>query len=204
MHKVLIFEGDAAFAGVLSNELGKLGCEVSIVNDGYAGLKLAATEKPDLILLAIELPGMNGFSVCNKLKKDPTLRDVPLIIMSSESSLETFEQHRKLRARAEDYVRKPIRFSELFRRIQAFIRLGQPSSPGGQADGLPGIGAKLREEAGQFAIAIEKEGNARVIAEAADVVHQVMMALHRRGIEWGEVLAELDARAGAAGKVSRG
>ena len=56
---------------------------------------------------------MNGFSVCNKLKKDPALKDVPLIIMSSESSDETFEQHQKLRTRAEDYVHKPIAFGEL-------------------------------------------------------------------------------------------
>jgi DNA-binding response OmpR family regulator len=73
----------------------------------------AASDKPDLILLSIELPRMNGFSVCNKLKKDPALKDVPLIIMSSESSDDTFEQHRKLRTRAEDYVHKPIAFGEL-------------------------------------------------------------------------------------------
>ena len=45
---------------------------------------------------------MNGFSVCNKLKRDPALKDVPLIIMSSESTEETFEQHRRLRTRAEE------------------------------------------------------------------------------------------------------
>ena len=61
---------------------------------------------------------MNGFSVCNKLKKDPALKDVPLIIMSSESSDETFEQHRKLRTRAEDYVHKPIAFGELLEHMR--------------------------------------------------------------------------------------
>ena len=69
---------------------------------------------------------MNGFSVCNKLKKDPALKDVPLIIMSSESSDETFEQHRKLRTRAEDYVHKPIAFGELLAHIQPFVPLGPP------------------------------------------------------------------------------
>jgi CheY-like chemotaxis protein len=67
---------------------------------------------------------MNGFSVCNKLKKDANLKDVPLIIMSSESSDETFEQHKKLRTRAEDYVHKPIAFGELLRHIQGFVQLG--------------------------------------------------------------------------------
>src|SRR5262249_57676219 len=122
--KVLVFESDAAFASELRNELGKLGCVTTVVDDGNAGLQQAANDRPDLILLSIELPRMNGFSVCNKLKKDPSLKDVPLIIMSSESSDETFEQHRKLRTRAEDYVHKPISFGELLSHIQSFVRLG--------------------------------------------------------------------------------
>ena len=122
--KVLVFESDPAFAGELRNELGKLGCATTVVDDGNVGLQQAASERPDLILLSIELPRMNGFSVCNKLKKDADLKDVPLIIMSSESSDETFEQHKKLRTRAEDYVHKPIAFGELLQHIQAFVQLG--------------------------------------------------------------------------------
>jgi DNA-binding response OmpR family regulator len=108
--KVLVFESDTAFAGELRTELGRLGMVAQVVDDGYAGLMAAASERPDLILLSIELPRMNGFSVCNKLKKDPALKDVPLIIIH-DSSEETFDQHRKLHA--EDYVRKPIAFGEL-------------------------------------------------------------------------------------------
>src|ERR1700678_3910937 len=119
--KVLVFESDSAFASELRNELGNLGCATTVVEDGNLGLQQAAAEKPDLILLSIELPRMNGFSVCNKLKKDPGLKDIPLIIMSSESSEETFEQHRKLRTRAEDYVHKPIAFGELLERIRVFV-----------------------------------------------------------------------------------
>src|ERR1700753_2603789 len=118
--KVLVFESDAAFAAELRSELAKLDCDVTVVDDGNAGLQQAASDVPNLILLSIELPRMNGFSVCNKLKKDPKLKDVPLIIMSSESSEETFEQHRKLRTRAEDYVHKPISFEDLLARAQAY------------------------------------------------------------------------------------
>ncbi|HEX3345020.1 MAG TPA: response regulator, partial [Polyangiaceae bacterium] len=77
----------------------------------------------------MELPRMNGFSVCNKLKKDPNLKDVPLVIMSTESSDETFDQHKKLRTRAEDYVHKPIAFGELLQHIQAFVQLGSMRPP---------------------------------------------------------------------------
>jgi CheY-like chemotaxis protein len=121
--KVLVFESDPAFAGELRNELDALGCVTTVVDDGNVGLQQAASDRPDLILLSIELPRMNGFSVCNKLKKDPNLKDVPLIIMSTESSDETFDQHKKLRTRAEDYVHKPISFSELLQRIQPFVPL---------------------------------------------------------------------------------
>jgi CheY-like chemotaxis protein len=121
--KVLVFESDASFAGELRTELGRLGMVAQVVDDGYAGLMAAASERPDLILLSIELPRMNGFSVCNKLKKDPSLKDVPLIIMSSDSSEETFDQHRKLRTRAEDYVRKPIAFGELLEHMRPFVKV---------------------------------------------------------------------------------
>jgi DNA-binding response OmpR family regulator/chromosome segregation ATPase len=128
--KVLVFESDAAFAGELRTELGRLGMVAQVVDDGYAGLMAAASERPDLILLSIELPRMNGFSVCNKLKKDPALKDVPLIIMSTDSSEETFDQHRKLRTRAEDYVRKPIAFGELLEHMRPFVKVenGRPSA----------------------------------------------------------------------------
>src|SRR5690242_11774431 len=129
--KVLVLESDVAFAGELETELERLGFSTRIVEDGNAGLQAAANDRPDLILLSIELPKMNGFSVCNKLKKDPALKDVPLIIMSSESTDETFEQHKKLRTRAEEYVHKPIAFGELFEHMRPYLQLengaGEPS-----------------------------------------------------------------------------
>ena len=134
MTKVLIFESDPEFAGELRTELGRLGCTVHIVEDGNVGLTAAVQERPDLILLSIELPRMNGFSVCNKLKKDGALKDIPLLIMSSESSEETFEQHKKLRTRAEDYVHKPIAFGELLEHIRRYVKI-----EGGEVEAGDGI-----------------------------------------------------------------
>src|SRR3712207_6171213 len=114
--KVLVFESDPGFAGELQSGLIRFGCETRVVDDANAGLSAAAGDPPDLILLSIELPRMNGFSVCNKLKRDAALKDIPLIIMSSDSTEETFEQHRRLRTRAEDYVHKPISFDDLVKR----------------------------------------------------------------------------------------
>jgi phosphoribosyl-ATP pyrophosphohydrolase/phosphoribosyl-AMP cyclohydrolase len=65
------------------------------------------------------------------------------------------------------------------------------------------IGAKVREEAGELAAALEKESNTRVTEEAADVVYHVMVGLRHRGIDWREVLRVLDARAGKSGHAEK-
>src|SRR5258706_4305950 len=132
--KVLVFEADSEFAGVLQEGLSRIGCQTTVVDDANVGLQAAASEKPELILLSIELPRMNGFSVCNKLKRDPALKEVPLIIMSSDSTEETFEQHRRLRTHAEDYVHKPIAFVDLLPRISAQVPLGDGAAPAAAAD----------------------------------------------------------------------
>lgn len=189
--KVLVFESDPAFAGELRNELGKLGCATTVVDDGNVGLQQAASDRPDLILLSIELPRMNGFSVCNKLKKDANLKDVPLIIMSSESSDETFEQHKKLRTRAEDYVHKPIAFGELLQHIQGFVQL----APAAAGDGDSAIVIDDEIEIGSTDYLEEDEGtqiasrppNMQVIAAASATT---------RGME--PVDADVDAFADAA------
>lgn len=128
MPNVLVFESDAAFAAQLDGEFRKRGCSVTVVDDASVGLQTAASEKPDLILLTIELPRMNGFSVCNKLKRDPALKEVPLIILSSDSTEETFEQHRRLRTHAEDYVHKPVTFGDLLPRITKFLSLSEAAA----------------------------------------------------------------------------
>jgi DNA-binding response OmpR family regulator/chromosome segregation ATPase len=133
-NKVLIFESDPTFADALRAGFVGLGCEVSVVDDANVGLQAATESKPDLILLAIELPRTNGFSVCNKLKRDKALAGVPLIILSSSSTDETFDQHRRLRTRAEDYIHKPVSFDALLDHVQQFVRLEGAPSPAGDAE----------------------------------------------------------------------
>lgn len=133
-NKVLIFESDPTFADALRAGFVGLGCEVAVVDDASVGLQAATESKPDLILLAIELPRTNGFSVCNKLKRDKALAAVPLIILSSTSTDETFDQHRRLRTRAEDYIHKPVSFDALLDHVQQFVRLeADASSPAEEA-----------------------------------------------------------------------
>jgi len=161
--KVLVFESDVAFAGELRSELGRLGCSTTLVDDGNLGLQQAASEKPDLILLSIELPRMNGFSVCNKLKKDPSLKDVPLIIMSSDSSDETFEQHKKLRTRAEDYVHKPVAFGELLEHIRQFVSIGPAPA---DADGAIVIDDEIEVGSTDYVLDDDDDSDTAVVSAA--------------------------------------
>jgi DNA-binding response OmpR family regulator len=132
MKRVLVFESDAEFATNLKEALSARECEVEVVEDGEAGIQRAEASPPELIFLAIELPRMNGFSVCNKLKRHKLLAEVPLVLMSSEATDETFEQHKRLRTRAEDYVHKPISVDDLLGRISSFVEL--PPAPALRSD----------------------------------------------------------------------
>ncbi len=135
--RVLIFENDPKFAQELQHELQELGCEITIVDDPNMGLQTATTQRPDIILLAIELPKMNGFSVCNRLKRDPNLSTIPVIITSTDATEATFEQHRRLpRTRADDYIKKPVAFPELLNRMRQFVAIGDSAGSQGQSEGV--------------------------------------------------------------------
>jgi len=134
MPKVLVFESDSAFAELVTAGLAQYGCDSQVVDDGETGITLAEREPPDLILLSIELPRMNGFSVCNKLKRNGKLKAVPLVLMSSEATDETFEQHKRLRTRAEEYLHKPLTVEDLVAKVQPLLPLTKLDASGDDAD----------------------------------------------------------------------
>src|SRR5687768_1838182 len=123
MSKVLIIESDAAVARSLADNLGAAGIESQITADGTEGLTLAKSAQPDLIVLCVELARVSGYSICNKLKKDPALASVPLILTSSQATEETFEQHKKLKTRAEGYIKKLYEMSQLLALLGEFVAL---------------------------------------------------------------------------------
>ena len=126
--KVLVFESDPSFADALRAGFGKLGCAVRVVEDGNAGLQVATADRPDLILLSLELENTDGFSLCNKLKRDAASRDVPVVILSSRATDDTFGAHQKLRTRAQDYLHKPIAFADLLARVRQLVTLEAPEA----------------------------------------------------------------------------
>ncbi len=121
MGSVLIIDADDGFASDLVSVLSSRGLDVQVTPDGKAGLDLARINIPDAIVLCVELPRMSGYSICAKLKKDTTLKTVPLIITSAEATQETFEHHKKLKTRAEEYMKKPFAPEDLVHVLAAYV-----------------------------------------------------------------------------------
>ncbi|MSP23951.1 MAG: response regulator [Myxococcales bacterium] len=121
MRNVLLLESDHAFAVKLHAEFTRAGCSLQVYADGPSGLSAAAAAPPDVVLVATELPRMNGFSVCNKLKKDPVLGGVPVLLLSTDAAPEIIEQHKRLRTRADDYLSKSSPIHALVERVFDFL-----------------------------------------------------------------------------------
>jgi len=127
MTRVLIIESDRAFAQSIESGLGAAGCSVEVADGGDLGVQAAVRQKPDLILISLELPDAHGFAVCSRFRRDAQFKDIPLVIVSSEANEDTFEVHRHLPSRANDYIRKPIGFKELLHRLQPLVPIGKPT-----------------------------------------------------------------------------
>jgi two-component system sensor histidine kinase/response regulator len=89
--------------------------------DGQMALRAAAKRPPDLILLDIMMPGMNGFQVCERLKADEALKDIPVIFISAMT--ETDDKLKAFLVGGEDYVTKPFQFEEVNARVETHLRL---------------------------------------------------------------------------------
>jgi len=127
---VLIVEDEEDIRTLLVYNLEKEGFSVTAVETGEQGLQHALADHPDLIILDLMLPGMDGLSVCRALKNGDTTRDIPVIIASAKG--EEGDIIAGLEMGADDYVAKPFSPKVLIARIHAMMRRGaqQPTDQG--------------------------------------------------------------------------
>jgi DNA-binding response OmpR family regulator len=118
----LCIEPDAATADQLRRVLQPRGFEVKNIPSGDDAMEWGRTHKPAVIILSVE-PRKVGYAISNKLRRSPSLREVPLILISSEETLATFEQHKKLKSRADEYLLKPLDESVLLAKIGGLVGL---------------------------------------------------------------------------------
>ena len=115
---ILVVEDDMSILIGLEDNLNLEGYTVITASNGYDGLKLASEEKIDLLLLDIMLPGINGYEICRKIKKEKA--DLPVIMLTARSS--EMDKISGLDYGADDYITKPFSIPELLARIRAVLR----------------------------------------------------------------------------------
>jgi twitching motility two-component system response regulator PilH len=119
MANILIVDDSPTEIHVLTSMLEKNGYSVSSVNSGEAGVEAAKVEKPDLILMDVVMPGMNGFQAARQISSDAETSNIPIIIVSTKDQ-ET-DKMWGLRQGAKDYVTKPAKEKELLEKINALL-----------------------------------------------------------------------------------
>ena len=123
---LLCIEPDRGTVDQIRRELSPYGFNVESISNGDEAIEWGKSHQPDLIILSVE-PRKVGYAICNKLKRSPSLRDVKLILISSEETLATFEQHKKLKSRADEYLLKPLDLPELVSKVDELVGLGAKS-----------------------------------------------------------------------------
>ncbi|MFT5782509.1 MAG: DNA-binding response OmpR family regulator [Pseudomonas sp.] len=120
--RILLVEDNRDILANLADFLELKGYSVDCAQDGLSGLHLAATEHYDLIVLDVMLPGLDGYTLCKRLREDAR-RDTPVIMLTARDQLD--DRLQGFRAGADDYLLKPFAMSELVARIEAVMRRSQ-------------------------------------------------------------------------------
>lgn len=118
--RILIVEDEADIRELLVFNLQRDGYATLETGNGKEGLDMARARKPDLILLDVMLPGMDGFTVCRELERDPATACIPVIMLTARG--EEVDRIVGLELGADDYVVKPFSVRELILRIRAILR----------------------------------------------------------------------------------
>jgi two-component system response regulator MprA len=118
--KVLVIDDEESIVEFIKLGLKYEGFAVESVADGPQGLAAAQRSNPDLIILDLMLPGIDGLEVCRRLRANPTTRDIPILMLTAKDEVK--DRVAGLKTGADDYLTKPFSFEELVERIRAILR----------------------------------------------------------------------------------
>lgn len=121
--KILLIEDEEDIASVVKLQADLSGYRLHVETDGIAGYRAVEREHPDLVLLDIMLPGQNGFDVCRKIKSNPELKNIPIIILTAKG--EELDIVLGLELGADDYIVKPFSPKVLFSKVKTVLRRSQ-------------------------------------------------------------------------------
>jgi len=120
MAKILLVEDNEMNRDMLARRLARRGYDVVIAVDGKEGLRLAQTEAPDVILMDMSLPVLDGWEATRQLKGMSATQAIPIIALTAHAM--SGDREKALAAGCDDYDSKPIEFSRLLEKIQAFLQ----------------------------------------------------------------------------------
>jgi CheY-like chemotaxis protein len=120
-YRILIADDNPANCELLEAYLAELDCDVEVAVDGQDTLDKVESFKPDLILLDIMMPKLNGFEVCKKIKEDPQLSRIMILMVTALNELGDVE--RAVAAGTDDFLSKPVQKVELLKRVDNMLRL---------------------------------------------------------------------------------
>jgi two-component system cell cycle response regulator len=168
--RILVVDDVEANVRLLEAKLTLEYYDVLSCHDGLTALKLAGAEKPDIILLDVMMPGMDGFETCKRLKADPETRHIPVVLVTALDGRE--DRIRGLDAGADDFLTKPLDDVVLFARVRSLVRLKlimdelREREESGRRMGVTTDGAgRLRGSGGRVLIV---DDNARQAAKIVD------------------------------------
>lgn len=119
MPKILLVEDNEMNRDMLSRRLERMKFEVVIAVDGQAGVNMATSENPDLILMDLSLPVIDGWEATRRIKADPVTKSIPLIALTAHAM--QGDEQKALEAGCDDYDTKPVHFQRLLGKIEKFL-----------------------------------------------------------------------------------
>ncbi len=119
MAKILLVEDNEMNRDMLSRRLQRRGFEVLIAVDGAEGVNLAQSGSPDLILMDMSLPVLDGWTAARQLKDDPNTRHIPIIALTAHAM--AGDREKAIEAGCDDYDSKPVEFARLVEKMEGFL-----------------------------------------------------------------------------------
>ncbi len=139
LNKIVICDDEDAIAHLVNMALGDAGYLCLRARDGEQAILLAAVEAPDLMILDVMMPKVDGIAACRRIKADPVLSRIPILMLTSLASVD--DKVKGLEAGADDYLAKPFDLRELHARVRALLRASRRERDRSPTTHLPGPAA---------------------------------------------------------------
>lgn len=178
--RILVVDDIEANVKLLEAKLAAEYYDVLTANDGPTALAIAASESPDIILLDVMMPGMDGFAVCRRLKDDPATRHIPIVLVTALDGRS--DRIEGLEAGADEFLTKPIDDVMLFARVRSLTRLKQVmdelrarEASGRRIGVIAGAAARLGGTGGRVLVVDDNERQAQRLMTELAVEHRPVM-----------------------------